>query len=453
MKIVVIGGGLAGLVFSYESARRGARVTILEGAQRPGGLLRSAYVHGYTFDSGGSHIIFSRDRRRLEYLLRIVGHDNLIRHRRDTRVYYRGKYVKYPFENGIYMLPPRERYEILRDMVQAFIARACGELEPPRNFGEWLRYVFGNALSSKYLAPYNEKLWKRDLSEISLEWVGGRVPNPPIEDVMKSAVGIPTEGYTHQLNFYYPRERGIEMLVEALRERAEGTGRVRVICGARVEEVESLGEEGVRVHTEDGRSFDGDYVVSTAPLPETVRMLREVPGHIRRLVENLDYNSLVVVGVGGRARRKLPYHWVYFPQKDISFHRLAFLSNYSPRMAPHDRVSFLAEISVRGDAESLNQDSVARKVLEDLEFLGLISANSADVVETWTWKYAYVVYRHGYSETVRRLRRFLVKRKVIPLGRFGEWAYINMDETAHRARVAASRLARGGEPLHGPPAK
>ena len=422
----------------------------MERAERLGGLLRSAYIDGYTFDSGGSHIIFSRDRRKLEYLLEIADRDRLIRHRRDTRVYYRGRYIKYPFENGIYMLPPRERYEILRDMVQAYVARACGELEPPRNFGEWLRYVFGEALSSKYLAPYNEKLWKRDLSEISLEWVGGRVPNPPIEDVMKSAVGIPTEGYTHQLNFYYPRERGIEALVEALRGKVVSMGRVQVICGVKVEEMESLGKRGVRIHTEDGRSFDGDYVVSTAPLPETLEMLKDVPRRIRRLAENLDYNSLIVVGVGGKARRGLPYHWVYFPQRDISFHRLAFLSNYSSRMAPRGRVSFLAEVSVRGNSESLKEDKVARKVIEDLELLGLISASSVEVVETWTWKYAYVVYRHGYSETVRRLRSFLAKKRVIPLGRFGEWAYINMDETAHRARVAALRLVRGGEVLHGP---
>ena len=41
-----------------------------------------------------------------------------------------------------------------------------------------------------------------------------RIPKPPMEDVLKSAIGIPTEGYLHQLHFYYPIEGGFEAMVE-----------------------------------------------------------------------------------------------------------------------------------------------------------------------------------------------------------------------------------------------
>ena len=32
---------------------------------------------------------------------------------------------------------------------------------------------------------------------MSLDWVEGRVPKPPLEDVIKAAVGVETEGYTY----------------------------------------------------------------------------------------------------------------------------------------------------------------------------------------------------------------------------------------------------------------
>ena len=52
--------------------------------------------------------------------------------------------------------------------------------------------------------PYNEKIWKRPLEQITSDWVAGRVPDAPVEDVLRAAVGIRTEGYTHQAIFFYP---------------------------------------------------------------------------------------------------------------------------------------------------------------------------------------------------------------------------------------------------------
>jgi phytoene dehydrogenase-like protein len=50
--IVVVGGGLAGLAASATAARAGARVTLLERAQAPGGRARSVAEGGYTLNFG-----------------------------------------------------------------------------------------------------------------------------------------------------------------------------------------------------------------------------------------------------------------------------------------------------------------------------------------------------------------------------------------------------------------
>ncbi|MFP3138231.1 MAG: FAD-dependent oxidoreductase, partial [Nitrososphaeria archaeon] len=39
----------------------GMDVVIVESAERPGGLLRSESANGFTFDTGGSHVLFSRN--------------------------------------------------------------------------------------------------------------------------------------------------------------------------------------------------------------------------------------------------------------------------------------------------------------------------------------------------------------------------------------------------------
>jgi hypothetical protein len=62
------------------------------------------------------------------------------------------------------------------------------------------------------MLPYNEKIWCVDLSTVSSEWCHGRVPEAPLDDVIKGALGFDSEGYTHQLAFYYPRRGGSKHL-------------------------------------------------------------------------------------------------------------------------------------------------------------------------------------------------------------------------------------------------
>src|ERR1039457_5038236 len=142
--------------------------------------------------------------RIFDYMLSLLG-GNVHRGRRNNKILYRGRYVKYPFENGLYDLEPQDRFECLYHYI-------FNKHPAPPNFQEWLYHNFGTGLTEKYLLPYNEKIWNVPADRMSLDWVEGRVPKPSVEDVIKAAVGVETEGYTHQLHFLYPLHGGIESL-------------------------------------------------------------------------------------------------------------------------------------------------------------------------------------------------------------------------------------------------
>lgn len=74
-------------------------------------------------------------------------------------------------------------------------------------------YTFGEGISSKYLIPYNEKVWNVPVEKLSMIWAD-RIPNPPAEDILKSSIGIKTEGYLHQLYYHYPEEGGYQAISE-----------------------------------------------------------------------------------------------------------------------------------------------------------------------------------------------------------------------------------------------
>lgn len=413
-KIGIVGAGLSGLAI----ANRIKNSVVFESESRPGGLLRTETLKGYTFDTGGSHIIFSKDDKILHEILSAVG--DYVEHRRRAYIFYSNRFIKYPFENGISMLPAEERFHILKDFVENMIK----EKKEPKNLLEWFYYVFGREITDRYLKPYNEKIWKRDLEDISLEWVGGRIPNPPVDDVLRSAVGIETEGYTHQLKFFYPLKGGIETLARSLAKGAD----VRV--SERVSRIEA-GEGRVYVETTEGQ-YEFEKLVYTAPLTNLPKIMdcNEIKGEIQKL----DHNSLTVVGLG--VKGEVPdFHWLYFPQDDIIFHRIAFLSNYSPYMAPEGCSTVIAEISRRPGERISN---ACDRVIDNLVDVGFDF--NVEVCGTWEWEHAYIVYNHHYREAVGRIRAYLREKNVIPFGRFGGWEYLNMDEVMAKAKALAASV-------------
>ncbi len=164
--IGVLGGGLSGLAL----ASRLPDAEVLEAAERPGGLCRSVSFEGFTFDPHGSHILFSRDPRAMGFYEALLG-ENVCRRRRNTKVFYKGRYVKYPFENGLGELPPEDNLACLLGYVTAYAARKAGTAPRPTNLREWMYHRFGKGITECYLLPYNEKIWKAPAAEMGFDWV------------------------------------------------------------------------------------------------------------------------------------------------------------------------------------------------------------------------------------------------------------------------------------------
>ena len=432
MRVCIGGGGLAGLSLAYF-LRGLSNVVLVEANSRVGGLLRSEAVNNFIFDTGGAHIIFSRDRDVLNFIVETIG--RVVKHRRDARIFYNGRFIKYPFENGIYMLDPEERFEILLDFVNNLLRRERGELKKPENLEEWFYYVFGKAISRKYLIPYNLKIWKKSLKKISAEWVNDRVPNPPISDILKGAVGIPTEGYLHQLEFYYPEDGGIEVLAKSLLEKI--SGKVAVAAGMRVESIK-IGRGEITVRT-NSKSIKCDIFINTIPLPELIKAINNAPEHILKLTKKLKYNSLIVVGAGLKNGFK-PYHWIYFPQRKVTFHRVAAISSLTSKPGEHASIVFETSTPPNSKLWRLNNNEIIEKILGEAEKLELLKREDVEIAKIWRWNYAYIIYNNEYSKVLSEILNYLSEISLHTTGRFGLWKYLNMDQVILESKKLASKI-------------
>src|SRR5436305_5583098 len=210
--IGILGGGISGVaVASFLNDD----VEVVERRASIGGLCGTISENGFTFDAAGPHIMFSKNKDVLNLMVEVLG-DNVHQKRRDNKIWFKGRLVKYPFENDLAALPPQDNFEC----ILGYIVNPHANDEP-HNLAEWSYKTFGEGISDKYFIPYNHKIWNYDPTKLGLEFVS-RIPKPPMEDVLKSAIGIPTEGYLHQLFFYYPIEGGYEQIVHGFAKRVRG---------------------------------------------------------------------------------------------------------------------------------------------------------------------------------------------------------------------------------------
>jgi len=422
VKTAILGGGLTGLSLARLLHERGDEVVVLEAESETGGLCRSRTGSGFTFDIGGSHIIFSRDLEVLSFMRRMIA-DNEQRNNRHTKIFYKGQYVKYPFENGLADLPDEDRLACTFGFIRNLIAVEKGEVPLPANFKEWIYYTFGDGIAECYLVPYNEKIWKYPTDEMSHHWVDGRIPRPPVEDIIKSAIGIETEGYTHQSVFSYPLDGGIEALVHAIARPVVPFIRTGF-------KVKSVKKSGTTWQISNGKeTVTADRVISTIPVQHLLPCLEKVPARVMEACQSLKYNSLICVNVGYRG--SVPeISWLYVPDPGLGkTNRISFPSSYSRHVAPEGHSAVLAEITHQpGDEISgITDTEVTEEVLGMLEKMGI--GKREDVVFTSVERqpYAYVVYDLEYQENIAIVKEFCRLAGIPLVGRFSQFEYLNMD--------------------------
>ena len=442
-EIGILGGGISGLVLG--SLLKNSEV--LEKEDVPGGLCRSVREEGFTFDLG-SHIIFSKDRKALNFLLHTVA-GNSIEHRRNTKILYNGRLVKYPFENGLSDLPRGEALEC----ALGYLFR---ESKSPGNFKEWMLSRFGKAIVERYLLPYNRKLWCMDPSGMDCSWVG-RVPQPPAWDVLKSSLGFSSEGYTHQLYFRYPRKGGFQAVTDSL-SRSLGE---RVSTGFGVGRIRKIGD-GFEVVSKGGERRTYKKLVSTIPLPQFLHSYENAPKEVVDAADSLRYTSASLVMLGLRGRSGLSHgvwsnisgpphranisgqhtaekgnglHWVYVPDGGLLPNRMSFPSNYSPYNAPAGCSSILAEITY---PKGSKPEDALGKTVSGLEERGFLKEGEVVFSKEVELPYAYVVYDLGHRKNVERIRGFCEGEGITLLGRFGEFEYYNTDACVKRAIETAA---------------
>ncbi len=407
---LILGAGMAGLGASYTLRNRGENCLVVEKESTYGGLCGSFEINGFHFDRF-VHLTFTKD----EVVNSIFRKScDLITHIPNPYNIYNRKWVKYPAQNNLYPLSEEEKNIIINEFVQR---PAINEQTKPQNYEEWLRLQFGNYFAEHFPMVYTRKYWMKEARELRTEWVGSRIYQPSVEEVIEGSKTAETPVTYYAKEMRYPVKGGYMALMNELVKNA------KIEYG---KAVTAIDPQNKTVAFGDGSIYSYDRLISSLPLPEMAHIVVGMPADVRAAASKLECTSGYHISIALKSKRIPPYIWWYIYDEDILAARVYSPSLKSPNNAPEGCSSLQMEVYCKEGEYSEKQllDGTVGKLFE----LGIIKKEDILFTHIGFEKYANVIFVESIYESRKLVRDYLKSLGIDTIGRFGEWDYLWSDQ-------------------------
>jgi protoporphyrinogen oxidase len=448
-RILILGGGPAGLAAGYYAAKKGLEFSIFEAEDRVGGMCKTWSFGDYNFDLGAHRFHDQDDGVTLE-IKELLG-DSLSQIDIHSQIYSDGRFIDFPLSpfNLIRNIGPftsmKSGIHWLRSRLSRGPKDFKGDAKDFNDFERFAIYKYGKPIAERFLLNYSEKLWGLPSSRLSLDISGKRLKGLCLTTFIMAAFSS-AKVKTEHLDgiFYYPK-RGFGEIVEGV---AAAVGMGRCLTNKRVTRILHHNRRLRAIELNGNETIKTDRVISTLPLPHFLEMLEpKCPEEISALAKGLSYRKLILVMLFLNLESVTRCGTVYFPASEFPFNRISEPRNRSPWMAPPGKTSLLAEIPC-GQDEPLSESDKKKWiqiVCEKLVQIGWIRESDVMDARVEHLNYAYPVLDIDHGEKLERIMEYLGSFQNLKLiGRNSLFKYIHFHDMMRSGREAVDGLAASG---------
>src|SRR5262245_20484528 len=319
MKVIVVGGGIAGLAAAHrvvERSRETGRVvdlTIYDAADRMGGTIRTEHRDGFLVECGPDSFL-SEKPWALDLCRRLGIEDRLVRtddRFRRTFVVFGGRL--HPLPDGFQLLAPTRLGPFLASTLFSWPGKLRMALDlalprgsdPDESLGAFVRRRLGREALERVAQPLVAGIYTADPDDLALAATMPRFlelerrERSVILAMWRAARRAPAEASGSsgaRWSLFVTFKDGMEELIRLLGSRLPpGAMRLK----ERVAEVRPRGA-GWQVVTRDGSATDADAVILAPEAHQTARIIRPLDPALAHLLEGIPYASSATVTFGYR---------------------------------------------------------------------------------------------------------------------------------------------------------
>ena len=398
MKVAVIGGGISGLSIAKILQPR-HEVVIFEKESRPGGLIKCDIVEGCLFHRTGGHVFNTKRKDVLDWFWNYFDKDeNFTKAFRNSCVAMPdGKMIPYPIENHVYYFDETIQQSFIKDLLT--ISKNIGQV--PENFGSFLKGRFGPTLYNLYFKPYNYKVWRRDLNNVPMSWLEGKLPMPSVEEMIYNNMNhIEEKKFVHS-SFYYPKCGGSQFIANRLAKD------LHIVYDCDIKKISKNNNKW----SIEGINFDKViFCGNIKQLPNLLKCQIDL-SMFESMIDNLEYHGTTSVFC---EIKENPYSWIYMPSERHKSHRIICTGNFSSNNNTPGKTTATIEFT----------DNISKEdILYNLKCIPLSPKYITHHYEQYTYPIQSLLTRN----MIRDLKYKLSHNNIYLLGRFAEWEYYNMD--------------------------
>ena len=407
-RVIIVGGGVSGLAAAGFLQDRFDCI-LVEREKELGGYCRTIYQDGFTWDYSGHFFHFRHDWI-ADYVHARMDTSRLLRIDRKSKIYFRGRYIDFPFQFNLHQLPMPDFIRCLADM---YAAARSGQ-HSFSSFRDMVYGRYGRALSDFFLITYNEKLYSISADQLDAEAMGRFFPHIDFSELLArlalAAGGGANAKDTYNAQFSYHKD-GARAYVQALTSYIPN----EIIWTNAVCDAIDIMRKRVRVA---GEELSYDKLVISAPLPSILRLT----GRAAR-DGLLTANKVLVFNLGFDRPSLRSDHWVYYPEPEWVFFRVGHYDN----ILGGNRMSLYVEIALE-QGVTPNVEGLLTRTLNDLERAGVIDGHAL-VSKTIIMLDPAYVHVTGEGQTfAAKSRAELIACDVVPIGRYGRWTYCSIED-------------------------
>lgn len=420
---IILGSGIAGVSAGYHLLKKGISNVIYEKDSDWGGLCGNFTINGFRFDRF-IHFTFTND----EYIYNTFNNSSeLYNHPAISNNYYKGYWLQHPAQNNLYALPVEEKVKIISD----FVIRPHMEISNIKNYAQWLECQYGKYFAHNFPFAYTRKYWCKDPEELETKWVGNRMHSPSLEEVLKGAMSESDEIFYYTKVMRYPKKGGFRSILDNARKDLD----IRFN-----KEAVAIDTDEKTVTFSDGTKEDYENLISSAPLPNVIKMLKNVPETVKQAAENLKYTCGYIVSLGFKRPDVAKDLWFYIYDEDILTARVYSPSRKSKDNVPEGCSSIQAEVFFANDEEILSEEVVLENTIEKLSKMYKFTRDEIFVQDIRFEKYGNIIFDHDIYQNRQIVLDYLNNLGIKPIGRFGKWEYFWTHQAFSDGKEAAEKL-------------
>lgn len=408
-KIAIIGAGISGIT-AGSILKDAFDVTVFEAHASIGGLVHCDRAEGYLYHRVGGHVFNSKNQEVLNWFWsKFNKEEEFIQAKRNAKIFFQNAFIGYPIENFLYQLDPTLVEKIISELIVLNAQGAIHPMDYP-NFEAFLLGNFGATLYEIYFKPYNHKIWKTDLSSVSMAWLEGKLPMPNLIELITNNITRKEEGNMVHSSFFYPKNGGSQFIADRL---AEG---VNIQCSTPIQSIVTK-KAGIEIN---GEQFEA--LIYTGDVRRLSSILRKETGEHHSINEKLTMlrsngTSSVLCSCDAN-----DLSWLYIPESKFKVHRIIYTGNFSDtnNIVQSNRSSCTVEFSGICTYEEMQEE------------LKLLPGNLIPIAYN-NEPNSYVIQDSNTRSLIQECKTYLRPFNIHLLGRFAEWEYYNMDKAMEAA--------------------